>query len=175
MIPNTMIEKEGEMTTERGIIKVGKDNIFLYSWDAINSCLEERCPAYKLCSYDKTGKCAVQKNYLNSVMNVIFRNYGEDLTESEFMRIGLHLIPLYKILCKLKMEEVMIERVIYYDAKGKININPVFKEIREYIKLIEFTWHSLGLPKMGFEAPNPPVEVENELKINKRKVEDNEQ
>jgi hypothetical protein len=43
--------------------------------------------------------------------------------------------------------------VVSTDEKGKKSINPLYKEIREYIKLIEQMWKSVGITNV---ALNPP-------------------
>lgn len=162
-----------------GRLGVGKGtsddgNVYLYSWDAIQDCEGERCPAHEFCEFDQRGKCTVMRQYLKSVMTLIFRNFAEDLTEPHLYRIGMHLMPLYKMLCRMKIEEMAVRRVVTVDDKGKRAANPLYKEIRETIKLIEQTWKRLGLDPLmsldpdfedeNFMDGNPPPKEKPKLK-----------
>jgi hypothetical protein len=72
-------------------------------------------------------------------------------------------MPLYKILCKLKIEEMGVVQAVLPGKYGA-RANPVYKEIRETIKLIAYMWKSIGLGKGG-DFPSTgaiPFESDNE-------------
>jgi len=134
-----------------GDIRVWKADIGdvkVISWDAIPPCRGEVCSIWGICS--KRGKevskrhCGVVHEYLGNVNEMIFRNYYNQLTEPMLFKIGMHLIPLYKQLCRLKIEELAVENLVHI-VSGRYLIHPIMKEIRETVKDIEKVWSSLGL------------------------------
>jgi hypothetical protein len=129
----------------------------LVSWDAVSYCYrtigDEPCPIHDLCEYDPEneptrgpkagahGKCIVQLDYLREFERALMAVLPKDTDQLTMYRIGIHLIPLYKQLCKLNMEEVHCKTMI---KKGKQRqINPVLKEIRVVLKDIESVWKSI--------------------------------
>lgn len=142
----------GTVSVERGS---HKKNIRLFSWDAINDCTDTRCIASEFCTYDRRGKCTIQANYLRAFSEVMFNNFGDFFSEADFYYVGMHLTPLYKTLCKLKIEELAVTRVVNVDEKGIRRVNPVYKEIRETIKLINILWKSMGMTRGIPVVPDP--------------------
>lgn len=153
-------EMGGSIENTQGMMKVRKGTLdgekLFVSWDVIPMCTAEACPAVDYCKYLKGThlKCKIMKDYLQSVNLVIFRNFKGVFEEDQMMRIGLELIPLYRILCKLKIEEIPLTQVTGLDDKGIRRANPIYKEIRETIKLISAVWRSLKVD-VGHEPPEP--------------------
>lgn len=150
---NTKITDTCSMKISKGFF--AEDTLF-YAWDAVDFCSGTNCIATEVCPYTQSGinkatgkfeqrKCAVQKNFLRSLSVILYRNYYEIISESQLYRIGMHLMPLYKMLSKLYIVELGVERVAYSDAKGMVRVHPVYKEIRETVKSISQEWHNLGL------------------------------
>ena len=155
MLPWSYNNKMGQVGICRG--EVGE--VLLYNWDAVQECIDEKCPAHSMCGYVRKGRCTVQLQYLKSIGTIIFRNYEHLLTEPLLYRIGMHLTPLYKTLCRLKIQELGVKNIVNIDDKGIHRIHPVFKEIRETIKIIDMTWSKLGLNNMSFEAGGKELPV----------------
>lgn len=126
-----------------------ENNIMLMSWDAIPRCDPDTCPINNICDYGKQGKCSLMSQYLKGVSLVIFRNYRNKLSEEQWIHVGLHLLPLYKGLCRMKMYELGLDVLVNVDDKGNRKMNPIFKEIREQIKTISAEWRALGLNEKG--------------------------
>lgn|GEM_PF-3570463 len=128
----------------------------IVSWEMVKPCRGERCGAYDICDYSARtqggSKCTVEKMYLKAVSGTIYRNYNTVLDEPTLMRVGLHLMPIYQNLCRLLITELGLINMIEEDSKGKSSISPVYKEIREHIKLLEQTWRSLGLTEYYIET-----------------------
>lgn len=114
------------------------------AWSAIMDCLKDRCRIYDLCSYGKKGKCEVQVQFLQVTMEMIERE-NPQLKYHQAYRIGLHLLPLYKMLCKLYMDELAVCHPTYTTDKGTRQSHPVYKEIRDTIKMIMIVWKDIGL------------------------------
>jgi len=131
------------------------DDNQLYSWDAISDCLGDECACFEMCEYSKIGKCRLQLNYIKGITNIIYKNFSAKLDEPTCFRVGMHLIPLYGILCRLKMEEIVVNRAVHM-TKGGFKIHPIYKEIRETIRGIENMWKNLGFngttPQGGFSG-----------------------
>ena len=127
----------------------------LILWDNIPDCTGTACPAYAPChwaSKDVPGsKCYAVQNYLRTVTDKIYHSVGAELTEIQKTRIGLELIPLYRTLIRLKLEEIGVQRVTYTTPKGMLAVHPIFKEIRETVKLIEATMSSIGVHDLDID------------------------
>lgn len=159
-IPSYMQERMGKMGVMKG--KTDDGAVSLYSWDAVAECEVENCPAYLNCPYQKEGKCHAQVQYLKAVTSIVFNNFDE-ITEPQLYRVGMHLVPLYKTLCRMKLEEIGTTSVAYTDSKGNRKVNPIFREIRETIKVIELTWKSIGLDRIMAESmPTDPFDEKEE-------------
>lgn len=134
-----------------GDIKVWKAKVrgvTIVSWDAIPPCRGDGCSIWDICgkkdSRISSSHCGVLYEYIGNVNLMIYRNYADQLTEPMLFRVGMHLIPLYKQLCRLKIEELNVFELIG-EVKGKWQVHPILKEIRETVKQIEMVWSSLGL------------------------------
>ncbi|MCP3681909.1 MAG: hypothetical protein GY861_04390 [bacterium] len=86
---------------------------------------------------------------------MIFKNFSDVLDEPMLYQIGIHLMPLYKNLCKLKIEELGVKQAVTMNTKsGRDQINPIYKEIREHIKIIQMMWRDIGLKGAQLPPPN---------------------
>jgi hypothetical protein len=160
-MPDTFRIKQNELSPTKGTYH-GEFN--LVAWDVIDDCINERCPIRNLCTFEKSGKCGVQRQYVRSVVRVIFNSLAPSIGESTFMEIGMHIIPLYKQLCKLKIYELSVEVPVRVTERGGRVINPVFKEIRATIQLIHKMWRELRLnappPAGGDPDPRDPQKMD---------------
>ena len=100
------------------IRKGNEDDNPVVAWSAIADCLRHRCRIEEQCHYQKTGKA---------------------------WRVGMHLIPMYKTLCKLYMDELAVTHPTYESDKGTRHSHPVYKEIRDTLKMIMMIWKDIGL------------------------------
>ena len=151
-VPNTFRLKQGELSPLKGTFH---GEFSLYAWDAVDDCLQAQCPIVAMCDYEKKGKCTVQNQYVRSVTRMIFANYASKLDEPTFYEIGMHIVPLYKQLCKLLIYEMSVENVVRTTNQGGRQVNPIYKEIRATIQLLHKMWRELGLGSMA-PAPGKP-------------------
>ena len=152
---NAYVRSFGQMRIGKG--KFNATSLF-YSWDAVPMCREENCPIVEMCNYAKgpTIKCQIHSQFLKSLSIILYRNFAEVLDEPKLYRVGLHMMPLYKMLCKLLIEEHAIQNAIYLDDKGVRRANPVFKEIRDTLQAISKEWRALGLSgASSISVPDP--------------------
>ena len=136
----------------------------ILSWETVKPCRGERCGAYDLCEYLSRNipgsKCKVETIYLKAIASVIYRNFNTVMDEPTMMRVGMHLMPIYQNLCRMKIIEAGVVVAVDEDARGKLGLHPVYKEMRETIKLAEQTWRSLGLTDYYIESNVGNVDVE---------------
>jgi len=139
-----------------------KSKIKLYSWDVLPLCQSDRCPASNFCQY-LTGKsipdrCLVIQKYIKHTVDVIFGNIGEKMTEAQLFRVGTSLIPLYRNLARLKIEEAGMLSPME-TVKGRSTPSNIYREIREHIKAIDSLWKSIGIEMidMKFNLPGGDV------------------
>jgi len=145
----------GTMKVRRGTSPEGHQ---LWSWDALTVCTQEQCPAATRCHYlspdlKPPDKCQVMLKYLKSATQVIMTNYEKNLDEGQLYRVGMHIVPLYRNLCRFKIYEMGVRSVVHTDDKGKRTVDPIYKEIREHIKLIEQMWKSVGITNVSLNPP----------------------
>lgn len=116
-------------------------------WSATPNCILTQCPAYHACPYDKEAaqKCQLILKYLRTCELMVVDNFYEQLDESQLFRIGMHLMPLYKQLVRLKIVEMGVTTLEDIGLRGQIKIHPVLKEIRETLRAIDQQWTLLGL------------------------------
>jgi len=177
-LPRHFISRFGKMGVLKGTIdkKIGEieekgeepqevfTKLSLYSWDVVQDCRVKQCPAFKDCTYTKSGKCGVMMQYMKATSAMFFSNFAEELDEAGFYRIGMHLMPLYRVLCKLKIAEVGVAKVIITGATGRKYVNPIFREIRDCIKLIESLWSNMGLSAKGVPGGVEPKILEKDAR-----------
>lgn len=129
-------------------------------WNTITPCRQDECPIFDDCPYEeklkKGGKCKVEQSYINSVATMVYRNFRSKFTEDQFFIVGMHILPLYRHLCRLKIWEWSVREVMYETEKGTRHINPIYREVREQIKAISGQWRMLGIGKFEIMEPRNP-------------------
>jgi hypothetical protein len=156
-LPASYRAQMGKLMVNRGYDPDGLMN--LYSWDVVTDCRGEACSCHDKCiTVNVGGKCRVQWHYISAAAEVIYRNYRTQLGEAGLFKVGMHLLPLYRILCIMKMEELSLSSPVNRTKGGFRVADPVYKEIRETIKLICGLWKSMGLGMTDAEDGLPDVE-----------------
>lgn len=146
-------------------------------WDFVGKCQGDDCILHKVCTYKdgKVGgkdprakKCSVERYY----MGVVFKPFSEliEKTKDPFLMqwVGLHIIPLYHQLIKLKKIERSLDSPMDTTIKGDVRAHPVLGEIRKVIAAIRAEWKSSGLMEiardegyMGASLPAPLDDIED--------------
>ncbi len=155
----------GNLKLDKGLVR--KD-VKMFAWDSIRECNGDAsaegfdsdtiCPAHNLCSYVKRGKCAVQVKYLESLYSSILSSYSY-LDEAMLWKIGMQIVPLYLQLVKLQIIELSLGSPVYNSEKGTVLVHPVYREIRETLKVIHLMWKDLDL---AFNFKEKPKFIDNE-------------
>ena len=157
--PIGLVNKVGKLAMRRGKAVPGED-VKLWSFDAIQNCTMDDCPAYNDCPYKSRGdKCGVELSYIRSLWGMIYDNFSERFTEPFLFRVGMHMIPLYKGLCRMKLEEMGVNKIVYTTVSGDFKIHPIYSEIRRQMEFINKEWSKLGMDKDLL--PTPEMEVQN--------------
>ncbi|MCK5862502.1 MAG: hypothetical protein KAH38_08455 [Candidatus Hydrogenedentes bacterium] len=162
-VPKLVRKSIGSQSIVKGDIE---GQLKYFAWDAVPNCTGPLCPAYLDCTFQRKEevaelleqrqnglelelpRCGIMRGYLESVTEIIFRNYAEDLTETQLYRIGMGLVPQYRQLCRLQIEELGLNSVLYTTEKGDPRMHPLLGAIREQISVVEKMWHSIGLHKL---------------------------
>jgi len=134
---------------QKGLVREGKS---LIAWDCIQECHTEDCPIRNACLFkplptDEVKKCNVQIQYLNALTDMVFTTYRY-LNDDVLYKIGMHIIPLYSMLCRQKIVEKSLINITFLDNKGNIKMHPIYKEIRETMRIISDMWKSVGVLSM---------------------------
>ena len=132
------IKVKSQITTMKNkgslVINKGKSSgLALCSFDALTNCTMKDCCIYDSCPYnkDKNKACGIRKQYLSHVLKTL-EKVPSTLNELVGLKIGFNLIPLFSQLINMK--------ILAHSLSGNImrgtQIHPVFREIRQTIKLI---------------------------------------
>jgi len=127
------------------------------AWFPSSEC-NESCSIWDQCSRkglynQKIGSpCGLESVYLRTVYGSLIsedpeKGIADKLDDIELYRVGYHLMPLYRQLILLKKEEFAIKNITSVDKAGKLQVNPVLKEIRDVITKISKEISDLGLHK----------------------------
>lgn len=135
----------GDMEVEKGIVR----NMTLFGWDSVERCSGVKCPVYSECGNIKQGSCGVQVKYLEAFMSTVLSNYTH-LDPMCLYQIGMHLLPLYSQLCKMKLVEKGLKgQMMVETRKGGMFVHPIYKEIRSTMLAITGEWRRLELFRSG--------------------------
>ena len=109
-------------------------------WDPATRCSDDCCIRDD-CPYVKAKKCTLELTYMNGIFNNLIdpTNVGgiaDQMNDIELQRVGIHLIPLYHQLIRMKKEAYAVKEMTHVNKQGSIKVNPVFAEIREIIRCI---------------------------------------
>ena len=136
------------------------DLLYSTRLEPIPFCEGEECLAFDVCTYTcldsslGTPRCEVMKIYLESVASEIYSLFKHSLDQSQTFRIAHHLLPLYKTLCRLIIDEFGVKSSLRVGKSGKVTMNPIYREIRETIKTIEGAWSLIGIDKAPLLKPS---------------------
>jgi hypothetical protein len=127
------------------LFKGTKDDLSLIMFDAVPECRDD-CPIMKremVCPYAKNvnkGKpCRIQRRYMQAVVNYVEKSVKKK-DDQVMMKIGMMVVPIFQQLIRFKLEAHALNNDVMLGNK----VHPIFKEIRETIKLADNLVNSLN-------------------------------
>lgn len=142
-------------TQRKGSLYVSKGNVNgmkVISWDAVKECFPD-CPARSQCGYTQ-GRCRVQMNYITEIFKQFLAKFP-DIDEFQLTQFGTLLMPLYTTLSWMQIAEVAVQQPTFLTDNGARKAHPLYKEIRETIRLITATAKSIGLDGVPIGSMDP--------------------
>ena len=116
-------------------------------WSALADC-DEKCPLIGKCEKENDGeKCEVMKDYFSNIINSAIATHGSYMNDKIAVSIGMNIMPLYAQLFKFKLIEQSLgmNEMVRVNKKGDMSMHPLYKEMRECIKLIDGLWTRIGM------------------------------
>jgi len=133
-------ERMGTIPIVKGATTEG---IPVVMWDAVPQCDVHYCQIAATCPYIEEGSlCGVRKEYLDYVYRHFMGSVNAEDKQALF-RIGFELIPLFSHLVSLKIANHG-RPVTTLTDKGSVQVNPLFREIRETIRSINLNINDLA-------------------------------
>jgi hypothetical protein len=143
-------------------------------WDMIGSC-DPECGIKARCGYvdgrglnnfeysegKKKNICFIQKKYLDTVYEILLGQSLPNMDEKQSIELGLSIMPLFGHLVKMKISEVSVDSVLLIDKQGKKYANPIYREMRETIKLINVMMESYGVNTSAVMKGLPDLDFAN--------------
>lgn len=123
---------------------------FLY----VKPCDVNKCFISDICTYSKTGCCAVEKEYLMAVFRPMHSLMAVAPDPYIMHWLGTHILPAYHTLIKFKKRELSLNDVVFDSGKGEIKPHPIYRMINEQERAILDLWSKSGIfeimKKSGF-------------------------
>lgn len=123
-------------------------------WNNVMDCNEECIVCDSCDKYGENLKCEKMAEYFNYILNSAINTYSSYMNEKIMVQIGLHLMPLYAHLFKLKLYEstVPISNLMTVNKKGTMRTHPIYKEIRDAVNAVDSLWSKIGVAKISDSA-----------------------
>lgn len=118
----------------------------------VKPCDPARCYIAEMCTYEKSGTCSVERQYLMSVFNPM--NALMQVAPDPFIIhwIGTHILPAYHTLIKFKKRELSLRDVIFETKSGDLKGHPIYKMINDQEKVIIDLWTKSGIFELTKKA-----------------------
>ncbi len=130
-------------------------NLSLTAWDSVPKCDPLHCPVANRCKHISEGKkCAVQGKYVEHFFTAVFNAFGERTDELTRFKIGVQIVPLYCNLMRMYITEMSLHDPFYITEKGTIVTHPVYREIRETLRVLAAMWRDLEMSWDFRSKPN---------------------
>jgi len=113
-----------------------KSGLTLLSWNLVTDCNAE-CRLYDKCnSQQDDGRCKVEQDYLNHILEPVFKYLENELDEYDLVELGLKYLRLHHNLVRVQ-KEILATKIMSEDKFGKITVNPLLSEERALLQAIE--------------------------------------
>lgn len=112
-----------------------KSGLRLVTWNIVTDCTPECC-LYEKCSKKQDGTgCVVEKDYLNCIMEPVFKYLENELDEYDLVELGIKYLRLHHNLVRVQ-KEILGSGVIETHPYG-MRVNPLLSEERALLQAIE--------------------------------------
>ena len=122
-------------------------------WNNLMEC-DEECVISDSCSdLYKDVKCVRMREYFDYVLDACLKTYGSYMNEKIMIQIGMHIMPMYSQLFKLKTIEssLLLNQMMSTNKQGTLIMHPVYKEIRQTINSIDTLWNRVGSKSLSVD------------------------
>ncbi len=137
------------------------------AWDFVRNCTGDACCVSHLCDFKSKGPCRIEKDYLTAVLEPYNKLLYEEADPVLNQWVGLHLIPLYHDLIRIKMGKVLHEEVLYKSMSGKVSVNPLLGELRAQLRAIRVELTDSGIMNLLRKRGHIGGVVDRALKLSK--------
>jgi len=130
--------------------KKAMNNLKMTMFEAIPTC-NEGCPLYSECNYiNENETCILQKRYISTIIDTLDKTVRKR-DDVAALKMGFMILPVFQQLISFKMTAYSLGNNVMFGNK----IHPVYKEIRETIKLANYLLDSVTVlcsddREMGF-------------------------
>jgi hypothetical protein len=108
----------------------------LVSWNLVTDC-NAGCRLWDKCSKKQDGEgCVIEKEYLEYIMQPIFKYLEDDLDEYDLVELGMKYIRLHHNLVRVQ-KEILGTDIISENKYGNIKVNPLLAEERNILQAID--------------------------------------
>ena len=124
----------------------------------VSFCTGEDCPVAPRCKFvGKQVECVQEKQYMEMIVNSMLTKFtfSERLSKDLLFRIGVELMPLYRILYRLSVAEMGLNSSTNLNVRGDSIVNPIYKQMRETILAVSKVWQFIGIDSFA-KGLNPP-------------------
>lgn len=112
-----------------------KSGLRLLTWNLVTEC-DSECCLYDRCKNQKDGSgCQVEKDYLNYILEPIFKYLENDLDEYDLVELGMRYIRLHHNLVRIQ-KEILANQIVYKTKSGP-KVSPLLAEERALLQAIE--------------------------------------
>jgi hypothetical protein len=145
-----MTNKASELKRNHSVsVKKGSvEKVPFNAWDYVRKCHGEKCKISHLCEFKAVGPCRIEKDYLLAVLEPYNELLVEEADPILNQWLGLHLIPLYHDLIRLKMAKMAYDEVVFSSKFGSITVNPLIHELRAQMKAIRNELMDSGIQRL---------------------------
>lgn len=153
----------GRMKLNTRLLEDGSDEYRFPIWTAVQDCENQHCIAVDFCPADeetrRDRKCQIIMNYLRQAEDFVYKALGDEVDEFELFKVGMHIIPLYKQLARLKILEMSVSsrNMQEMTKSGTTKIHGVFKALTDTHNAIIRALTDLGINKVKAKEMDPSI------------------
>ena len=142
------VNKLTQFRVNRG--SVGTDRFCSFTY--VDECSKEKCPAFRMCTYEKRGNCLAKRGYLVAAYGPLERLMRKAKDPGIVSHWIGQLLSAYLKLAKFEIKEMSLKDPVYETSKGDLKGHPIYELIQKQQRLIVDLWVRSGLMEMAKKA-----------------------